>query len=112
MEKKKNTKVTIEKIAELISDSQKLTVKRVDKRISQSGEVLARIVASGFSAQEKALSMKIEYEIQGIEQRLGAQILGTNNRIDALVAGKVSWDAHTRLAGRVTRLENSPRLGK
>jgi len=99
MEKKKNTKVTIEKIAELISDSQKLTVKRVDKRISQSGEVLARIVASGFSAQEKALSMKIEYEIQGIEQRLGAQILGTNNR-NRCISGRKSFVGRAYAIGR------------
>ncbi len=75
-------------------------------------EKLATMVANGFSEQEKVLTAKLESEIQGIEQRIGAQILGTNNRIDALVDQKVSWDAHTRLADRVSRLETSTRIGK
>lgn len=87
---------------------QKITIETVAHQVDN----LARSVAKGFSEQEKVLSAKIESEIQGIEQRLGAQILGTNNRIDALTNQKVSWGAHTRLADRVTRLENSARFQK
>ncbi len=90
----------------------KVTMENITTLITESHESLARMVANGFKEQEKVLSTKIESEIQGIEQRLGAQILGTNNRIDALVDQKVSWDTHTRLADRVSRLEHSARMGK
>ncbi len=102
----------MEGIAKLVAHSQKVTIERLEKRIVHSHESLARMVADGFSEQENVLTAKLESEIQGIEQRIGAQIIGTNNRIDALTDQKVSWDAHTRLAGRVTRLENSGRFQK
>ena len=92
--------------------NKKVTMKNIATLINESHEGLARMVANSFKDQEKVLSIKIESEIQGIEQRLGAQILGTNNRIDALVDQKVWWDTHTRLADRVTRLENSSRFQK
>src|SRR3989338_4275737 len=97
MKKKSNKKVTLESVSQLVTKSR---------------EDLARMVANGFKEQERVLDAKIELEVQGIEQRLGAQILGINNRFDALADQKVTWDAHTRLAARVTRLENSPRLRK
>ncbi|GEM_PF-2943865 len=112
MKKGSTKEITMEGVAKLVVNSQKVTIERLEKSITHSHENLARMVANGFSEQEKTLIAKIESEIQGIEQRLGAQILGTNNRIDALTDTKVSWDAHTPLAGRVTRLENSARLPK
>ena len=105
MEKKKKANVTIENIAELISDSQKLTVKRLDKRISQSYEGLAHMVANGFIEQEKKITEKLTEKIEGVEARLGQQINGLGNRIDKLVDDKVAWTDHNRLADRVSRLE-------
>lgn len=46
-------KLTVEGIAELISDSQKQTVRILDKRIKDSYESLARSVAVGFSGVDK-----------------------------------------------------------
>jgi len=92
--------------------NKQVTLEEVSRLITKSHEDLARTVASGFSEQEKVFSAKIESEVQGVEQRLGAQIFGINNRFDALADQKVTWDAHTRLAARVTRLENSPHFRK
>lgn len=94
------------------SAKKEVTMERITELVVKTNEGLARMMAKSFAEQEKVLTAKIESEIQGIEQRLGAQILGTNNRIDALTDTKVSWDAHTRLVGRVTRLENSARFQK
>lgn len=46
-------KMTLEGIAGLIADSQELTVKRLDKRITESHESLARSVAQGFAGVDK-----------------------------------------------------------
>lgn len=78
-----------------------MTIEGIAKLITDSNESLAQSVAHGFAEQAE--------QVESVETRLGQQINGLGNRIDALVDQKVSWDAHTRLADRVSRLETTVR---
>lgn len=73
--------------------------------ITESQESLARMVANGFSEQERRITDTLIGKIEGVETRLGQQINGLSSRIDTLVDDKVSRSDHKLLADRVSRLE-------
>lgn len=83
-----------------MSKKKKVTLEGIAGLIRESHEDLACSVAKGFEEVHGELK-DIKGQMSGLKQ----QVQGTNNRIDALVDQKVSWDTHTRLADRVSRLE-------
>ncbi len=82
-------------------DNKEVTMEGIEKIITNSHESLARMVANGFSEQERKLTEKIE----DVEVRLGQKINGLGNRIDTLVDEKVLRTEHKKLSDRVSRLE-------
>lgn len=102
--KKPKGKVTMEGIAELIADSQKLTVKRLDKRITESYESLARSVAEGFRGVDKRFE-SVDKRFDEVEGKLGQQIQGLGNRIDDLALNRATREEFLVLDKRVGRIE-------
>ncbi len=90
-------KVTMEGIAELIASSQKITIKRLDKRITESYESLARSVAEGFKGVDK--------RFEELEGRFNQQIQGLGNRIDDLAFNRATREDLLVLDKRVGRIE-------
>lgn len=101
----------MEGIAGLIADSQELTVKRLDKRITESYESLARSVAQGFAGVDKRFDevdkkfAAVDKKFEGLETRLSQQISGINNRIDDLALNRATRDQLLVLDKRVLRVE-------